>query len=58
VDQSGREEIAAALLGAYASGNPIDPPAAAHAGLTADDAYEIRQRLVRRAVPGSAPGRP
>jgi 2-keto-4-pentenoate hydratase len=48
VDQSEREEIAAALLGAYASGKPIDPPAAARAGLTAEDAYEIQLLQVRR----------
>jgi 2-keto-4-pentenoate hydratase len=48
VDQSGREEIAAALLGAYASGQPIDPPAEAHPGLTADDAYGIQLLQVRR----------
>jgi 2-keto-4-pentenoate hydratase len=48
VDQRGREEIAAALLGAYASGNPIDPPTQAHPGLTAEDAYEIQLIQVRR----------
>ena len=48
MNQSEREGIAAALLGAYASGKPIDPPAAARAGLTAEDAYEIQLLQVRR----------
>ena len=38
MDQRGREEIAAALLGTYASGKPTDPPTEAHPGLTAEDA--------------------
>jgi 2-keto-4-pentenoate hydratase len=42
VDQRAQEEIAAALLGAYASGRPIDPPTERHPDLTADDAYEIQ----------------
>ena len=48
MDQDGREEIADALLGAYASGKPIDPPAGVHADLTVEDAYEIQLLQVRR----------
>src|SRR6516165_1297790 len=48
VDQRAREEIAAALLGAYDSGKPIDPPTERHPDLAADDAYEIQLLQVSR----------
>ena len=48
MDQRAREEIAAALLGAYDSGKPIDPPTERHPDLAADDAYEIQLLQVSR----------
>jgi 2-keto-4-pentenoate hydratase len=48
VDQRAREEIAAALLGAYDSGKPIDPPTERHPNLAPDDAYEIQLLQVSR----------
>lgn len=48
MDEGRREEIADALLGAYASGKPVDPPTERHPGLTAPDAYEIQLIQVRR----------
>ena len=36
MDQRAREEIAAALLGAYDSGKPIDPPTERHPDLAAE----------------------
>jgi 2-keto-4-pentenoate hydratase len=48
VDQRARDEIAAALLGAYDSGKPIDPPTERHPDLAADDAHEIQLLQVSR----------
>jgi 2-keto-4-pentenoate hydratase len=48
MDERRRAEIADALLGAYASGKPVDPPTERDAGLTPDDAYAIQLIQVRR----------
>jgi 2-keto-4-pentenoate hydratase len=49
-----REEIAGALLGAYASREPVEPLTGRHAELTVEDAYEIQLLQVSRWVAGGA----
>lgn len=40
------DALAAALLEAFASGVPLDPPRSTHPGLTVDDAYAVQRALV------------
>jgi 2-keto-4-pentenoate hydratase len=49
-----REEIAGALLGAYASREPIDPLTEQYADLTVEDSYEIQLLQVARWVAAGA----
>jgi 2-keto-4-pentenoate hydratase len=49
-----REEIAEALLGAYASGKPIEPLTGRYQDLTVPDAYEIQLLQVARWVGAGA----
>jgi 2-keto-4-pentenoate hydratase len=50
VIQEQREEIAAALLDAYASRHPVEPLTGKYEGLTLEDAYEIQLIQIRRRI--------
>jgi 2-keto-4-pentenoate hydratase len=54
VDQRVREEIAGALLDAYATRKPIEPLTQCHPDLTTEDAYEIQSLQVASWIAGGA----
>jgi len=54
MDQQAREEIADALLDAYATRKPVEPPTRLHPDLTAEDAYEIQLLQVKSWTTGGA----
>jgi 2-keto-4-pentenoate hydratase len=47
MDQHAREEIADALLDAYATRKPVEPPTRLNPDLTTEDAYEIQLQQVK-----------
>ena len=56
VDHQTRQQVAAALLAAYDSKEPLEPLTATHEGMTLEDAYAI-QLLQVDAAPGERPHR-
>jgi 2-keto-4-pentenoate hydratase len=54
VEQHVREEIAAALLDAYATRKPVEPPTERYPDLEAEDAYEIQLLQVSRWIADGA----